>query len=107
MTTTTPTKSKRRRSSEKEDLFKRGNYSLLRLLSIVYAAGPEGIPTLKLLDEIGSRATYTQNVIIKAYKLGLIDRKQGESPGPGQFKPVINTITEKGRQMLLMRPNQS
>ncbi|MDQ3967150.1 MAG: hypothetical protein M3275_01995 [Thermoproteota archaeon] len=47
--------------------------------------------TLRLLDEIGSRATYTQNVIDKAYKQGL-DRKLVEEPGPGQFAPVINTI---------------
>jgi hypothetical protein len=47
------------------------------------------MPTLKLLDEIGSHTTYTQNVITKAYKQGLIIRKLGEEPGPGQFAPVI------------------
>lgn len=95
MTRTTTTR--RRKKNNDSNLpssssFKCGNYSLLHVLSIVYAAGPEGIPTRKLLDEIGSHATYTRNMIIKAYKLGLIDRKLGEEPGPGQFVPVINTI---------------
>jgi hypothetical protein len=81
------------------NLFKRGNYSLLHLLAIVNAAGTEGIPTLKLLDEIGSRATYTQNVIYKAKKAGLIKREPGPSEH-GQFAPMINTISDKGSQLL-------
>jgi hypothetical protein len=82
------------------DLFKRGNYSMLRLLSILSAAGDSGMPTLKLLDTIGSHATYTQNIITKAYKLGLITREVGEPPVAGQFAPTINTITAKGKQLL-------
>jgi hypothetical protein len=39
---------------------------MIRLLTIINAAGPEGIPTRKLLDEIGSRAAFTQNFIYKA-----------------------------------------
>jgi hypothetical protein len=80
-------------------LYKRGNYSLLRLLTILNAAGPEGMSTLRLLDEIGSRATYTQNVIDKAKKEGLIKREIGESEH-GQFPPIFNTITHKGKQLL-------
>lgn len=90
----------KKNNNRQQDLFKCGNYSLLRLLTILNAAGPQGIPTLKLLDEIGSRATYTQRVINKAAKEGLIERKEGEPPGPGQFAPMINTITERGRQLL-------
>lgn len=92
----------KKNNKKNELLFKRGNYSLLRLLSILNAAGPKGMPTVRLLDAIGSRATYTQNVITKAAKQGLIDRKLWEEPGPGQFAPVINTITDKGRQALMM-----
>jgi hypothetical protein len=40
----------RGKSCDNTNLFKHGTYSLLRLLAIVNAAGPEGIPTLKLLD---------------------------------------------------------
>jgi hypothetical protein len=89
---------KKRRSQT--DLFKRGNYSLLRLLSILSAAGDKGMPTLKLLDEIGSHATYTQNIITKAHKAGLITRELGEPPTPGQFPAKCNRLTPKGRQLL-------
>jgi hypothetical protein len=43
-------------------LLKRGNYSILKLLVTIHAAGSEGIATCKLLDEIGSHATYTQGL---------------------------------------------
>lgn len=82
------------------DLFKRGNYSLLRLLTIVNAAGPEGIPTRKLLDEIHSHDTYTQRVLDRAQKQGLIERVKGERPAPGQFPPIYNIITDRGKQLL-------
>jgi DNA-binding MarR family transcriptional regulator len=83
-----------------EDLFKRGNYSLLRLLVIVNAAGPSGITTRKLLDEIRSHDTYTQRVLDKAQKQALIERVKGEPPGAGQFSPIFNVITDKGRRLL-------
>jgi DNA-binding MarR family transcriptional regulator len=86
-------------SSSTIDLFKRGNYSLLRLLTIVNAAGPEGITTRKLLDKIGSHDTYTQRVLDKAKDLGLIERVTGESEH-GQFPPVSNIITAYGKQLL-------
>jgi DNA-binding MarR family transcriptional regulator len=82
------------------DLFKRGNYSLLRLLTIVNAAGPEGITTRKLLDTIGSHDTYTQKVLDRAEKQGLIERVKGKPPGAGQFPPVYNIITEPGKRLL-------
>ena len=79
------------------DLFKRGNYSLLRLLAIVNSAGPNGITTRKLLDEIHSHDTYTQRVLDRAQKEGLIERVKGEPPAAGQFPPVYNIITERGK----------
>jgi DNA-binding MarR family transcriptional regulator len=82
------------------DLFKRGNYSLLRLLVIVNAAGPSGITTRKLLDEIRSHDTYTQRVLDRAQKQGLIERVKGEAPASGQFSPVFNIITDRGKQLL-------
>src|ERR671918_2816176 len=91
---------KKKQKKEQTDLFKRGNYSLLRLLSILSAAGEKGMPTLKLLDEIGSHATYTQNIITKAHKAGLITRELGEPPVAGQFAPVYNTITPEGKRLL-------
>jgi hypothetical protein len=82
------------------DHFKRGNYSLFRLLVIVNAAGSRGIPTRKLLDEIPSHDTYTQRVLDRAQKQGLIERVKGDPPGAGQFSPVYNIITERGKQLL-------
>lgn len=86
-----------RNEKNKNELFKRGNYSLLRLHTIVNAAGPKGIPTFKLLGEIvGSRATYAQNIISCTARQGLIKRGEGEEPGPRQFAPIINSKTDKG-----------
>jgi hypothetical protein len=81
-------------------LFRRGIYSNLCPFIIINAASPEGITTRKLLDEIGSHAANTQRVIYKADKLGLIKRKAGEEPGPGQFSPICNAFTDKGPQLL-------
>jgi|SRR5918996_78970 DNA-binding MarR family transcriptional regulator len=86
-------------SNNNTNLFKRGNYSMLRLLTIVNAAGPNGITTRKLLDEIRSHDTYTQKVLDKAKDLELIERKTGESKH-GHFKPVYNKITDKGKKLL-------
>ncbi len=86
-------------STTTADLFKRGNYSLLRLLTIVNTAGPEGITTRKLLDTIGSHDTYTQRVLDRAKDLKLIERVTGESEH-GHFAPIFNIITDKGRRLL-------
>ena len=88
------------RHPDVSNLFKRGNYSLLRLLVIVNAAGPSGVTTRKLLDEIHSHDTYTQRVLDRAQKEGLIERVKGEPPAAGQFPPVYNIITECGKQLL-------
>jgi DNA-binding MarR family transcriptional regulator len=93
------TQSRAAKHQDVSDLFKRGNYSLLRLLTIVNAAGPEGITTRKLLDTIGSHDTYTQKVLDKAKDLKLIERVPGESEH-GHFPPIYNVITERGKQLL-------
>ena len=93
------TRSRTAKHQDVSDLFRRGNYSLLRLLTIVNAAGPDGITTRKLLDEIRSHDTYTQRVLDKAKDLELIERVRGESEY-GQFPPIFNVITAKGRQLL-------
>src|ERR671918_1933882 len=41
-----------------------------------------------------------QNIITKAHKQGLIKRELGEPPVAGQFAPIYNTITPKGRVLL-------
>ena len=77
-----------------------GNYSLLRLLIIVNTAGPGGITIRKLLDKIRSHDTYTQRVLDKEQTQGLIERVKGKQPAPGQFPPIYNIITERGKHLL-------
>jgi hypothetical protein len=78
---------------------KRGDMGLLRLLIAVNAAGPEGIATYKLLHQLGS-THHAKTFVARAQREGLIERKEGEPPAPGQFAPVINIITDKGRKLL-------
>jgi DNA-binding MarR family transcriptional regulator len=79
-------------------LFRRGNVGLARLLLVVHAAGPEGISTVKLLEQLGS-THHAQAFIKRAKREKLIERKQGESEH-GHFSPVYNIITEKGKKLL-------
>jgi hypothetical protein len=81
-------------------LLQRGNYAMFRILSIIAAAGPSGITTVALHQELGAHTNRTNAIIRKAHELGLIDRIQGERPGPGQFAPLYNVITKKGRKLL-------
>jgi DNA-binding MarR family transcriptional regulator len=80
-------------------LVKRGNYSLLRLLIIAKDAGPDGITTLALLNELGSKADRINHIISNAEKAGYIKRVTGESEH-GHFPPVYNIITDKGKELL-------
>jgi hypothetical protein len=87
-------------SSSHGFLFKRGNVGLARLLLAVYDAGPEGISTYKLLHQLGS-THHAKAFIARAERAGYIKREEAAEPGPGQFPPVINTITNKGKKLLL------
>jgi hypothetical protein len=82
------------------DLFKRGNVGLARLLIAVNAAGEEGISTVKLLQQLNS-TNHAQAFIRRAEREGLIERIKGKSEY-GHFPPVVNRITEKGKQLLTM-----
>ena len=81
------------------DLFVRGNVGLARLLIAVNAAGPQGISTNKLLEQLNS-SNHAQAFIRRAAKEGLIERFKGESEH-GHFPPVVNRITKKGKQLLM------
>jgi hypothetical protein len=55
------------------------------------------IYTHRLLKEELNSTHYSQSTIHKARDLGLIDRVEGEPPGPSQFPPVYNkTIKAAG-----------
>jgi len=81
-------------------LLQYGNYSLLRILTLLNNAGEDGITTLMLLDKLGSRANRINDIIAAAERLKLIERIEGEPPAPGQFTPIFNVITDKGRRLL-------
>lgn len=81
-------------------LLQRGNYAMFRILSIINAAGPNGITTIVLHQKLGAHNNRTNAIIRKVHELGYIDRTQGERPGPGQFAPIFNVITNKGRRLL-------
>jgi hypothetical protein len=85
-------------NNSKADLFKHGNAGLAHLLTIVYSAGPNGIPTVKLLKELGS-VDYGQALIRRAKRQRYIKRVTGESEH-GHFTPIYNIITEKGKKLL-------
>jgi len=81
------------------ELFKRGNMGLLRLLIAVNSApAPEGIATYHLLHQLGS-THHGKTFIARAEREGLIERITGESEH-GQFPPVYNKITKKGKALL-------
>jgi DNA-binding MarR family transcriptional regulator len=80
-------------------LLQRGNYSLLRLLSILNSAGADGLPTLALLETLGSKADRMNAIIRTAEEMELIERIPGKSEH-GQFPPIYNKITERGKQLL-------
>jgi len=81
-------------------LLQYGNYSLLRILAILNGAGEDGITTLRLLQELGSKASRINDIIAALERLELIERIQGEPPGPGQFRPILNVITQRGKALL-------
>ena len=87
------------RTSRSPDLLKRGNIGLLRLLIAVNAAGPKGIATYKLLDQLGS-THHAKAFIARAEREGLIERPYAEPARPGQFRPRYNVITKHGKQLL-------
>ncbi len=86
-------------SSSSSSIPKRGDMGLLRLLIAVNQAGREGIATYDLLHQLGS-THHAKAFIARAVREGLIERKEGEPSGPGQFKPKFNVITPKGRELL-------
>ena len=73
---------------------------MFRLLAIINQAGTKAITTVALHTELGAHTNRTNAIIRKAHEMGLIYRIEGERPGLGQFPPVYNVITKKGKQML-------
>jgi DNA-binding MarR family transcriptional regulator len=81
-------------------LLQRGNFTMLRMLSVIASTGANGITTRALHEQLGTHSDRMNAIIRKAHELGYIDRIRGEPPGPGQFRPVYNRITEKGKRAM-------
>jgi hypothetical protein len=80
-----------------KDLLQAGNLGLTKLLLIVHSKGQ--IKTSDLLEEYGSNSS-GYFFLERARKQGLIDKVLGESEH-GQFPPVYNQLSEKGRELVL------
>jgi hypothetical protein len=81
-------------------LLQPGNVGLFRLLLAVYQAGPDGITTLKLLQQLNS-ITHGQAFLKRAEREKLIERKRVPKPaGQKGNHFTVNRITDKGKQLL-------
>jgi hypothetical protein len=79
------------------DLLQAGNLGLVKLLLIVHSK--RQIKTSDLLEEYGSNSS-GYFFLERARKQGLIDKVVGKSEH-GQFPPVYNQLSEKGRELVL------
>jgi hypothetical protein len=62
--------------------------------------GGDGLSTSQLLREIRSKANRVNDVIAAAERLQYIKRIEGKPAVRGQFPPVYNIITHKGKRLL-------
>jgi hypothetical protein len=88
---------RRLKEGERWNPYKRKNAGMAHLLSIVYNKEP--ITTSELLKELGS-VEYGQKLIRRAEHEKLITRVEGKQLQPGQFRPMYNMLTDKGRALI-------
>jgi hypothetical protein len=79
--------------------FAQGHKGLMHLLRTIEKEGGE-ISTRKLLDTMDNWGYHGQHMIRIAEKEGFIEREVGVEPGPGQFDPMYNILTPKGKKLL-------
>jgi hypothetical protein len=79
--------------------FAQGHKGLMHLLRTIEKEGGE-ISTRKLLETMNSWGYHGQHMIRMAEKEGFIEREVGVKPGPGQFDPMYNILTSKGKKLL-------
>ena len=72
---------------------------LIHLLRTIDKEGGE-ISTRKLVEAMDSWGYHGQHILRIAEKEGFIERDVGVEPGPGQFDPVYNILTSKGKKLL-------
>lgn len=79
--------------------FAQGHKGLIHLLGTIDKEGGE-ISTRKLLEAMNNWGYDGQHMIRIAEKEGFIEREVGVKPGPGQFDPMYNILTNKGKKLL-------
>ena len=79
--------------------FAQGHKGLMHLLRTIEKEGGE-ISTRKLLETMDNWGYHGQHMIRIAEKEGFIEREVGVEPGPGQFDPMYNILTSKGKKLL-------
>ena len=79
--------------------FAQGHKGLMHLLRTIEKEGGE-ISTRKLLENMNNWGYHGQHMIRIAEKEGFIEREVGVEPGPGQFDPMYNILTSKGKKLL-------
>jgi hypothetical protein len=79
--------------------FAQGHKGLMHLLRTIDKEGGE-ISTRKLLEAMDNWGYHGQHLIRIAEKEGFIEREVGVEPGPGQFDPMYNILTSKGKKLL-------
>lgn len=79
--------------------FAASHKGLIHLLKTVDKAGGK-ISTRKLLSAMRDWGYHGHKMIKKAEEEGFIEREEGESER-GQFPPIYNIITTKGKDLLL------
>jgi hypothetical protein len=79
--------------------FAQGHKGLMHLLRTIEKEGGE-ISTRKLLEAMNNWGYHGQHMIRIAEKEGFIEGEVGVEPGPGQFDPMYNILTSKGKKLL-------
>jgi hypothetical protein len=79
--------------------FAQSHKGLIHLLGTIDKEGGE-ISTRKLLEDMDNWGYHGQHIIRMAEKEGFIEREVGVKPGPGQFDPMYNILTPKGKKLL-------
>ena len=79
--------------------FAQGHKGLMHLLRTIEKEGGE-ISTRKLVKAMDNWGYHGQHMIRIAEKEGFIEREVGVEPGPGQFDPMYNILTSKGKKLL-------
>ena len=71
------------------------------MLRAIEEAGPSGLPTRKVSEDVFNSRQYGFRVLKRAEEMGYIERKPVPKPkGRGGYPYIMNCLTDKGRRLL-------